>query len=233
MFNGCINLTSLNLSGFDTKNVTNMGSMFSGCNKLTSLDVSGFDTSKVDNMSYMFNGCNNLTSLDLSGFDTSKVTDMNSMFAGCSNLEQLKGNFVLNNVTCTNMFKECFKAPDLSEFKMSGTVKRVDYMFGSFGFNNTPLATSLDLSDIALADGCMIPQYTFFRCTVTDIYPFTNINANCHLGEVNLSQEVILRFINNLVEVTTSPTLTLGATNLAKLTEDQIAIAVNKGWTVA
>ena len=131
------------------------------------------------------------------------------------------------------MFEGCSKAPDLSEFKMSGTVTGVNYMFDSFGFGNTPLTTSLDLSDIALAEGCGINPYTFFRCAVVNIYPFTNINSYCNLSAINLPQEVLLRFINNLAEATTSPILTLGAANLAKLSEDQIAIATNKGWTVA
>ena len=232
MFSGCNNLTSLDVSGLNTSNVTMMSYMFADCSSLTSLDVSGFDTSKVIDISYMFNRCIKLTSIDLSGFDTSKVNNMRDIFSNCENLEQLKGNFILNNANCTNMFHQCSKGPDLSEFKMSGTITETNYMFGSFGFGNTPLATSLDLSNIALAEGCQIYQYTFFRCNVADIYPFTNINANCHLSQIALSQEVLLRFINNLVEVTTSPTLTLGATNLAKLTEDQIAIATNKGWTV-
>ena len=232
LFYQCYKLTSLNISGWETGQVTEMGNMFYGCESLTSLDLSGFDTSNVTTMTYMFYGCKKLTSLDLSNFNTSNVTNMGYIFANCDSLEQLKGNFILNNVDCMYMFHQCLKAPDLSEFKMSGTTTRVNYMFGLFGFNNTPLATSLDLSDIALADGCNITSYTFYRCTVVDIYPFTNINANCHLGDLTLSQEVILRFINNLVEVTSSPTLTLGATNLAKLTEDQIAIATNKGWTV-
>ena len=233
MFSGCNNLTSLDVSGLNTSNVTMMSYMFANCSSLTSLDVSRFDTSKVIDISYMFNSCIKLTSIDLSGFDTSKVINMRDIFSNCENLEQLKGNFILNNANCTNMFHQCSKGPDLSEFKMSGTITETNYMFGSFGFGNTPLATSLDLSNIALAEGCQIYQYTFFRCNVADIYPFTNINANCHLSQIALSQEVLLRFINNLVEVTTSPTLTLGATNLAKLTEDQIAIAVNKGWNIS
>ena len=232
MFNGCNKLTSLDVSGFVTSKVTNMSSMFYGCSNLTSLDVSGFDTSNVTDMDGMFYGCNKLTSLDVSGFDTSKVTNMSSMFYGCNNLEQLKGSFILNNTRCEKMFEGCFKAPDLSEFKMSGTVMNINSMFGDFGFGNTPLATYLDLSDIALAEGCKLGLYTFFRCCVVDIYPFTNINSYCDLSGIVLSQEVLLRFINNLVEVTTSPTLKLGATNLAKLTEEQIAIATNKGWTV-
>ena len=54
------NITSFDLSNFDTSNVTNMGGMFNSCNYLTSLDLSSFDTSKVTNMYRMFNGCNKL-----------------------------------------------------------------------------------------------------------------------------------------------------------------------------
>jgi hypothetical protein len=41
-----------------------------------------------------------------------------------------------------------------------------------------------------------------------------------------------MSIINNLMTVTSTKTLTLGATNLAKLTADEVAIATNKGWTV-
>ena len=84
MFDGCSSLESLDLSGFDTSNVTNMQSMFYGCSSLESLDLSGFDTSNVTDMSSMLEGCSSLESLDLSGFDTSNVTNMLSMFDGCS-----------------------------------------------------------------------------------------------------------------------------------------------------
>ena len=89
MFKGCSSLTSLDLSNFDTSNVTSMSNMFYGCWKITSLDLSNFDTSKVTNMSYMFSGCPSLTSLDLSNFDTSKVTNMNNIFNACSKLSNL------------------------------------------------------------------------------------------------------------------------------------------------
>ena len=69
-------MTSIDLSAFDTSEVTNMRWMFAGCSSLTSLDVSKFDTSNVTNMSGMFSSCGRLTSLDVSNFDTSKVTDM-------------------------------------------------------------------------------------------------------------------------------------------------------------
>ncbi|MCR5294283.1 MAG: DUF285 domain-containing protein, partial [Lachnospiraceae bacterium] len=66
LFGGLSNLNSLDLSSFDTSNVTDMQSMFRGCNSLTNLDLSSFDTSNVTDMSNMFYGCRSLTNLDLS-----------------------------------------------------------------------------------------------------------------------------------------------------------------------
>ncbi len=53
-----------------------MTRMFYCCRILTQLDVSNFDTSNVTNMSSMFFGCANLSQLDVSNFDTSNVTNM-------------------------------------------------------------------------------------------------------------------------------------------------------------
>uniref|UniRef100_UPI0040270871 BspA family leucine-rich repeat surface protein n=1 Tax=Leyella stercorea TaxID=363265 RepID=UPI0040270871 len=66
--------------------VTNMGGMFSGCSALTTLDVSNFDTQNVTDMSLMFSNCSALTTLDLSNFDTKNVTTMGEMFMGCEAL---------------------------------------------------------------------------------------------------------------------------------------------------
>ena len=60
-----------------------MGWMFFDCTNISSFDISGWDTSNVKNMCNMFWGCDNLKSLDLSGWDTSNVTNMNNMFWGC------------------------------------------------------------------------------------------------------------------------------------------------------
>ena len=74
-------LTDLNLSSFNTSNVTNMESMFEGCIALKNLDLKNFNTSNVTNMCAMFAGCNSLTKLDLSSFDTSHVLYMQYMFS--------------------------------------------------------------------------------------------------------------------------------------------------------
>ena len=54
MFYNCSSLTSLNLSNFNTNNVTNMKDMFSYCSSLTSLNLSYFNTNNVSDMEGMF-----------------------------------------------------------------------------------------------------------------------------------------------------------------------------------
>ena len=106
MFEKCTGLSNLDISNFGTSNVTNMGYMFSNCSGLTNLDVSKFDTSKVTSMSYMFSNCSGLTNLDVSNFDTSKVTNMRSIFNRCSSLKtlQLSNKFVMPTSNNTDMF---------------------------------------------------------------------------------------------------------------------------------
>ena len=63
--------------------------MFNGCSSLSALDLSNFNTANVTNMSNMFNGCSSLLALDLSSFNTAKVTNMESMFSGCIELKTI------------------------------------------------------------------------------------------------------------------------------------------------
>ena len=90
-FADCSALTSLDLSNFNTANVTNMQGMFINCPALTTLDLSNFNTANVTNMQAMFTYCSALTSLNLSNFNTANVTTMNGMFNGCSDLRTIYG----------------------------------------------------------------------------------------------------------------------------------------------
>ena len=50
MFSECYSLKELNLSNFNTNNVTDMGYMFSKCSSLKELNLSNF---KTNNVTYM------------------------------------------------------------------------------------------------------------------------------------------------------------------------------------
>ena len=55
-----------------------------------------------------------------------------------------------------------------------------------------------------------------------------NISASTAFEEADL-----VEIISNLDEVTTTRTLTMGATNLAKLTDEEKKVATDKGWILA
>ena len=63
MFAGCMSLKELDLSSFNTNNVTDMREMFITCSSLKEINLSSFNTDNVTDMSFMFDGCKNLKSI--------------------------------------------------------------------------------------------------------------------------------------------------------------------------
>lgn len=116
MFAYLDNVSSLDLSGLDTSNMTSMSKMFYNSKSLTNIDTSGFDTSKVVTMANMFEGCTNLKDLDVSNFKTSKVTDMAYLFRKCSKITNLNlSSFDTGNVKgwgMVGMFENCSSLTD-------------------------------------------------------------------------------------------------------------------------
>ena len=134
MFSDCSALTTLDVSNFDTKNVTKMNGMFYGCSALTTLDVSNFDTQNVTDMDGMFCSCEDIQTLDLSNFNTKNVTDMRQMFYGCWALATLDlSSFDTQNVTnMYTMFYSCsvLTTLDVSNFNTQN-VTDMKWMFSS------------------------------------------------------------------------------------------------------
>ena len=52
-------------------------------------------------------------------------------------------------------------------------------------------------------------------------------------ASTKFTREALVEILNNLATVTSTQTLTMGSTNLAKLTDEDKAIATGKGWTLA
>ena len=158
MFGECINLTALNLDGFQMENIRDMGYMFLNCKSLQELDLTNAGTDNVENMVAMFRDCENLRELDLrsfrtgklkntrqmffnckeikkidvSSFETDEVEDMWAMFMGCINLEELDvSRFKTSNATTmVAMFRECAKLRkiDVRNFE-TGKVDNMCNMF--------------------------------------------------------------------------------------------------------
>jgi hypothetical protein len=145
MFRGMSNLTTLNLSNFDTSQVTNMDSMLASVSNLTTIDLSSFDTSKVTDISAMFYDSSNLTTLNLSNFDTSQVTNMQDMFYGMRNLTTLNlSSFDTSKVT--DMSLMFYNMSSLTTLNLSNfDTSQVINMYSMF--DSVSNLTTLDLSN--------------------------------------------------------------------------------------
>ena len=135
MFYYCLNLSSLDVSGFKTEKVTDMSGMFHSDISVKLLDVAKFNTANVKSMEYMFYYCYGLTSLDVTNFNTANVTNMQGMFGKCNFLFSLDvTNFNTANVTNMSKMFECkgLTSLDITNFN----TENVTNMQGMFLFCN-------------------------------------------------------------------------------------------------
>ena len=83
MFKYLTNISFINLSNFNTNNISDMTKMFYNCSSLTSIDFGNINTSSVTSMEELFYNCTSIQSLDLSNFNTLNVNNMKRMFEKC------------------------------------------------------------------------------------------------------------------------------------------------------
>lgn len=205
----------------DTENVTSMDYMFYSCANLTVIPI--LNTSKVTRMYSMFYSCDKLRSINQ--LDTSNVVNMNNMFAYCANLTSIT---LLDTSKVTNMeymFQNCFILTTIPKLDTS-KVTTMQYMFfNCYALNTVP---NLDVSNVNSM------HYMFYNCrNLTEIH-MTGMKTSFDIHDSDkFTREALLEILNNLATVTSTQTLKMGSTNLAKLTDEDKAIATNKGWTLA
>ena len=183
MFENCSAITTLDLSSFNTSNVTNMAQMFQDCTSLTTLNLSSFNTKNVTTFkgNYadygMFCGCSSLVELNLSNFNTSNVTDMSGMFARCQSLKNLNLNsFDTSNVTnMYRMFGSCSSLVDL-DLRSFNTSKVIN-MWEMFFY--CPSLTALDLSSFNTINVTNMKEMFYYCSSLTslDLSSFNTSNV--------------------------------------------------------
>ena len=239
MFNRC----PLNeLPQIDTSSVTNMGNMFERCTNLTTIPQ--IDTSNVTNMNQMFYGCTNLTTIP--PLNTSNVTNMNQMFNSCSNLTTIPQIDTSNIVNMSYMFNSCTNLTTIPPLNTSN-VTNMTYMFlACSNLTTIPQLNGEKLTAVAGAfNSCKSLENFNGIINLGQAYQ-TGQSANYSNYELNLSnstkltEQSIINILNNLYDIATkgcnTQTVTLGATNLAKLTSTEgqqaLASAQSKGWNI-
>lgn len=231
---------------FDTSNMTSAKSLFSSCTKLKNVSLS-IDSSKKYELNEAFSGCSNLHSVS---FDkTPKVKSMidafyNAMlhavddetfpYMDTSEVTNFGSAFAVNYNTAQNALRT-IPTYDLSGASYVG-------IRSMFLYRRIIEIPDLILPELSNSDWDSLfksknsTYYFFSRNTALSKLHFTDIHGSLDVSvSTKFTREALLEIIGNLRDMTGSTplTLTLGATNLAKLTEEDIALATEKNWTVA
>ena len=184
------------------------------------------DTENVITMDSMFSSCPNLTTIP--ALNTTKVTVMSNMFSDSVSLTTIPLLDTSNVNDMTAMFYGCTNLttiPLLNTSKITG----MNNMFASCA--NLTTIPALDISNVdskySLV-GIFADRPNLKSILMTGMKVDFDISASTKFERTDL-----VTILNNLATVTTSQTLTMGATNLAKLTDADKKIATDKGWTLA
>lgn len=95
--------------------------------------------------------------------------------------------------------------------------------------------TTIDFNGCDLSGIANMHSGMFNYCSrlTTLIGPVSGISLSLDISAAPLTRDSALVLINGLSQVSTTKTLTIKASSYNLLTEDDIAIATNKGWTIA
>ena len=171
---------------------------------------------------YKYNGVsvNDLIQPD----DTENVNNMSSMFSNCPNLTTIPQLNTGNVNDMSGMFSYCYSLAIVPQLNTS-KVTNMTNMFFNVTIETIP---QFDVSNVT-------DMYNiFFNCSNLKSILMTGMKVSFNISSSTKFEESdLVTILNNLATVTTKQTLTMGATNLAKLTDEDKAIATNKGWTLA
>ncbi len=178
MFYNSVKLTEIDLSTFDTSQVTTMRYAFAGDGKTASkmllsniIGIENLDVSRVENMHSLFQ-LGSYETLNLNQWNTENVTDMGYLFAGCSNLKTLEiSNWDTSKVTTMiGLIHECkgLTSLDIKNWNLSQTLD-ISGMFA-----NCSGLSDLDLSNWNISNDINMDNI-FHGCTVLSRLDLSNM----------------------------------------------------------
>lgn len=208
----------------NTSNVTTMNSMFYGCTSLRG--IPNFDTKNVTDMGSMFSGCKNLRAC--MPLNTENVTNMNHMFSGCKSLRACPSFNTKNVTNMAGMFVGCTKLEHVPELDC-GNCKDIHGIFSREDghpkevFSFFKLTELGGFKDIGKAEMTSYSGITVNLVNLPNLrgYSIRNVLNGLYPNENGYVRKLALNKyrVEELMEIGT-------------LTDEDIAIATQKGWTV-
>ena len=189
----------------DTSNGTNFYNMYYQCMSLS--EIPTMNTSNGANFSGMFYGCIKVKTFPV--IDTSNGTNFSSMYAQCYIMETAPEIDTSNGTNFSSMFIYCRELVTIPKINISKTTNTTVSMFN----------TETKKLENIIFEGTIPKSLDMRYCTL-------------------LTHDSLMSAINALYDYSadtsgTTYTLTIGKTNIAKLTTEELNIAESKGWVIA
>ena len=222
-FSYALTYSSINeFPNWNFSNAESIGYLLRQCKSLKT-DIVFNNLSKLTG-DYCLNGvCQQsaIKSATLNGLNPDTVYSLDQAFYDCGWLTSIS----LNTTTGVPMKVKSM----LETFNYCSQLKTLPLMdltqctrFSVTGCSSLESIPAYDLSNITSINISNLYRLAEFHATGMKVS--FNISSS-----TNFTREALVEILNNLATVTTAQTLTMGATNLAKLTDEDKAIATNKG----
>lgn len=201
---------------FDTSKGQSFYRMFASAGDLASLPK--FDTTESRNFGYMFNYCMHMVNEEEVVYEAGKCQNFSFMFNCCKSMRVAPIMNTYNGRAFAYMFYNCSSLVTIPKLYLSNTVEQYydeNNMVTYACFDNA-FSGCTNLENIAI-QGNICHNISFYGCN-------------------KLTHESLMSIINALVHLSSSSKVyrycQLGSANLAKLTDEEKAIATSKGWTL-
>ena len=185
------------------------------------------DTNTVPSLSSSSSAINQLiTKIPELNFDYI-ITDMKYFFSYCTQLHEIPAIDTSNATNFQNCFSNCInliKIP-LLDLGKAGNISNM-----TFGLRYT-VTTLGGFKDLGKAYSKNSVNYSFYKLSLNGTYNLTHdslMNVINKLYDLNLNENLST---DGVCQYTQS--VVFGSTNLAKLTDEEKAIATSKGWTLS
>lgn len=189
--------------------------------KIGVVDLSNFKST----LSYLFSYNSELESVE--ELNLKNASETTYCLYDCKKLKRIKKLDISNSKDVSNFFSGDYLLEEIPYIDTSKVQK-----FNNFATNNYSLKVIKNLDFTS----CISASNMVSRCySLMEIENISNINVALSFSDCTLlSHETLIKILNALVDLTgqTSKTLTLGAANKAKLTNEELQIAINKNWSV-
>lgn len=217
-------ITEVDYNGLDLQGVDWFPGLL-GAVKLNKVSFKGIKNSGNVPSFFGFMAGVPLKAIDLSGLDFSSCKNLWGAFAGCSKLENLDLSMIRKAGTGADDFIQMTAAFVNCKSLKTLDVSGIDFKYCALGnaFDNCSSLTHITFGDF--------PDQ--FSMAAEDRWS----DGVVDFGSSPLDHETALHIINHAADVSGHPTeetpsLVFSAVTFAALTEDEIAIATAKGWTV-